>query len=224
MIQFDDKDDRETILKSGPTFIHGKFFTIQAWSVEAEMQREKVERIPIWVKLFNLPRELWLSSGIGYASSFIGTPHGMDAITAKGTRLDFAHVCIYINAGKELNKKIPVFVGRETFFTAEYPWLPKSCTTCRVFGHDRANCPILKDPVYTVEVPSATISAPETRQSPILPLFFNKYNCSDTSTIHVHACLISIAKHGLKTITIPFFLLAKCFFLFTIYTYLLHHV
>lgn len=46
------------MLDSGPIFIFGRFFVLQQWSPDLKDQREKIDKVPVWVKLWDLPKEL----------------------------------------------------------------------------------------------------------------------------------------------------------------------
>lgn len=43
--------ERNKILEAKPLFIFGQIFILQQWSPEIENQREKIDRVPVWVKL-----------------------------------------------------------------------------------------------------------------------------------------------------------------------------
>ncbi|KAF9619739.1 hypothetical protein IFM89_009081 [Coptis chinensis] len=57
--KFNLDEDRKQVLEADPIFIAGKLFVIRQWSREVEAQKSKITSIPIWVKLMDLPKELW---------------------------------------------------------------------------------------------------------------------------------------------------------------------
>ncbi|GJV73509.1 ATPase, F1/V1/A1 complex, alpha/beta subunit [Tanacetum coccineum] len=109
-------------------------------------------KLPIWVKLLNVPMEAWSMKGISDLASSLGKPIIMDEMTArmyaKGEgRLNFARVLIEVEAKKELKKEIEVvYKGSKNYekFTkkiqVEYAWKPPCCDKCQVFGHDNKSC------------------------------------------------------------------------------------
>lgn len=143
-IKIDSDDVRASILEAGPVFILGRIFVIQRWHPEVEELRSKIDRVPVWAKLWDLPKELWgdidEDEGLNWAASLIGEPKAMDENTKQRRRLDFARVCVIISAEKEIPRTVPIFVGRETDFSVEYEWLPEVCEKCKVFGHDTLAC------------------------------------------------------------------------------------
>lgn len=68
-------------------FILGRVFVKQKWSLEIDEQREKISTVPVWEKLWHLPKELISEEdddeGISFAASLIGTPYSMDLNTKR---------------------------------------------------------------------------------------------------------------------------------------------
>lgn len=120
-------------------FIFGRVFVIQNWSLELEEQRDKISTVPVWVKLWHLPKELIGveddDKGISFAASLIGTPYSMDLNTKRRRKIDCCRVCILVSADQEFPNEMTVDVGHNVVFGIEYEWLPPSCKRCRVFGH-----------------------------------------------------------------------------------------
>lgn len=84
---------KEHILDGVPVFILGRVFVIQKWSMEIEEQREKISSIPVWIKLWHLPKELIGEEEddkcISFMASLIGTTYCMDMNTKKRRKLNF---------------------------------------------------------------------------------------------------------------------------------------
>ncbi|GJU91923.1 RNA-directed DNA polymerase, eukaryota, reverse transcriptase zinc-binding domain protein [Tanacetum coccineum] len=79
---------------------------------------DKVEpsKLPLWVKLRNLPLEPWSLKGISAVASRFGTPLIMDQITTNmcklgNGRLGFARVLVDVEARKGLPEKIEIVFG-----------------------------------------------------------------------------------------------------------------
>lgn len=130
-----DSEDGRRVQDAGQVFIQGKAFVIQKREPEIEHNKNRINKIPVWVKICDVPKELCIEDGISYAASLVGESHSMDEATTAMTILDYARVCVYIHAGQVIRTEIPVNVGRETIFKAEYEWLPPMCNHCRKFGH-----------------------------------------------------------------------------------------
>lgn len=100
---------KERIMDGGPVFILGRVFVIQKWSLEIEEQREKISTIPLWVKLWHLPKELIAeeddNEGISFVASLIGTPYNMDINTKRRRKLDFCTVCVLVSAEQDSQQR-----------------------------------------------------------------------------------------------------------------------
>ncbi|GKA59810.1 ATPase, F1/V1/A1 complex, alpha/beta subunit [Tanacetum coccineum] len=116
------------------------------------LDKAEPRKLPIWVKIINVPIESWGVKGISALASSIGKPIIMDEMTArmceKGEgRLSFARVLIEIEAGKPIKEEIEaIYKGsmcHEKFskkIQVEYAWKPPCCDKCQVFGHDTSRC------------------------------------------------------------------------------------
>ncbi|GJS94754.1 RNA-directed DNA polymerase, eukaryota, reverse transcriptase zinc-binding domain protein [Tanacetum coccineum] len=75
------------------------------------LDKAKPRKLPIWVKILNVPMEAWSVKGVSALASSLGKPIIIDDMTtrmcAKGEcRLSFATVLIEIEAGKDMKKEI----------------------------------------------------------------------------------------------------------------------
>lgn len=93
-------------------------------------------KIPIWVKILDLPWELWNRECISRIASTIGRPIHVDQATAKKTKTSHARVCVEIDANLELPDDVTITVGGERVVVPiQYQVLPPMCAKCKVFGH-----------------------------------------------------------------------------------------
>ena len=73
-----------------------------------------------------------------------------DTLTAQGSRLKFARLCVEVDASKPLPEEIflqPPSKGSDAHppllkILVSYQWKPKRCSECLVFGHSNLNCPL----------------------------------------------------------------------------------
>lgn len=137
---------KERILNGGPIFIMGRVFVIQKWSLELEEQRDKIASVPVWAKLWHLPKELIGEEdddvGISFTASLISTPYSMDINTKRRRKVDCCRVCLLVSAEQEFPTEIQVDVGRLATFRVEYEWLPPTCKRCKNFGHKTEVCEV----------------------------------------------------------------------------------
>ncbi|GJY79667.1 RNA-directed DNA polymerase, eukaryota, reverse transcriptase zinc-binding domain protein [Tanacetum coccineum] len=126
---------------------------IQKWSVDLKLDNTELERIPLWVRLCNIPIEAWTVKGISALASRIRKPLIMDYVTASKCKqgvglVRFARVLIKVNAKKEMSDNVEVvYKSSKGSFQCRnnikviYEWKSHVWTDCGVFGHDDRKCP-----------------------------------------------------------------------------------
>ncbi|GKB85818.1 RNA-directed DNA polymerase, eukaryota, reverse transcriptase zinc-binding domain protein [Tanacetum coccineum] len=142
----------DTIVEQSPWIVNGKPLMVQKWNPDVCIKKAEPGKIPIWIKLSNIPLEAWSVKGIIALSSKLGKPLVMDNMTASmchnGTgRAAYARVMIEIDAKKGYKDSIEIHYKdkhdcliRTKFVKVEYSWKPASCSTCGVFGHSNSSC------------------------------------------------------------------------------------
>ncbi|GAB2273699.1 hypothetical protein Dimus_008480 [Dionaea muscipula] len=79
------------------------------------------------------------------------------SLTASGSRLAFAKVCVEIDASEEFIYEVPVTLGTSSCLVRlRYPWLPPRCGVCLAFGHESSSCASCRSSVTEVHVPTTT--------------------------------------------------------------------
>ncbi|XP_039065617.1 uncharacterized protein LOC120211067 [Hibiscus syriacus] len=94
------------------------------------------------VKLYNVPLELFSRLGLSYIASAVGISLYMDSVTASKERLEFAKVCVEVEAGAVIPEVIHGALRDNSLVKVWFyvPWLPKFCVQCKTFGHLASNC------------------------------------------------------------------------------------
>ncbi|KAL2230782.1 UNVERIFIED_CONTAM: hypothetical protein Sindi_1672600 [Sesamum indicum] len=162
----------EEIIEGGPWLFQGQPIVLQKWEPGMAMRKLKHTQVPVWIKLRHLPMEFWTIEGLSTVASGVGKPLYPDAITRACTRLDFARVCVMIDATQKLHNHIIVMApddeGGETpcKVDVEYEWLPPKCTTCMSLGHSDKDCALNKTRKPTkltvnVYVPKVNVPQPQ---------------------------------------------------------------
>ena len=170
--QFKTVFDMEEIIEGGPWLFQGQPIVLQKWEPGMAMRKLKHTQVPVWIKLRHLPMEFWTTEGLSTVASGVGKPLYPDAITRACTRLDFARVCVMIDATQKLHKHIIVMApdeeGGETpcKVDVEYEWLPPKCTACMSLGHSNKDCALNKTrkptkPTVNVYVPKVNVAQPQ---------------------------------------------------------------
>ncbi|KAF9618797.1 hypothetical protein IFM89_002665 [Coptis chinensis] len=140
--KFSNEEDKRKVLENSPIYIAGKCFIVTQWTQDIEKRKSTVKAIPIWVNLYNVPKELWTGEGMGFLASRIGDPQRMDEATATRKRLLYARVCILVEIASELPESFDINMGGEDIrkITVEYGWIPKLCDHCKRLGHKIDGC------------------------------------------------------------------------------------
>ncbi|KAF5191697.1 zinc ion binding / nucleic acid binding protein [Thalictrum thalictroides] len=106
--KFSNLEDKEKVIEEGSFHLAGKLFIIRPWSREVEESRGMIKSVPVWVKLSQVPKDMWSPKGFSFLASAIGKPLFIDKTTEKATMLSFARVCVEVEPNKELPIKIPL--------------------------------------------------------------------------------------------------------------------
>ncbi|PWA36552.1 zinc knuckle CX2CX4HX4C [Artemisia annua] len=105
-------------------------------------------KIPLWVRIYNVPLEAWNMEGISRIASRIGTPLIMDKVTTtmceKGySRASYARVLVEVVAAKGTVHSVEIWyrkLNRSMCLKVEYAWQPLLCSHRCVFGHSLEKC------------------------------------------------------------------------------------
>ncbi|KAJ6693232.1 hypothetical protein OIU85_004036 [Salix viminalis] len=138
VFQFNTVEMMEEVLARGPWMFGGKAILLQAWQPGFQFDRNKIKTLPVWARLQGLPFPLWTKKGLSMAASMVGKPLACDEATLQGSRLEYARVCIEIDATMPLVHRFQVASSlTESPITIDvsYEWKPSRCNSCKVFGH-----------------------------------------------------------------------------------------
>ena len=146
--RFRDPEARDWVMDAGPWHLAGRQFILRAWKPGMDMLNIQLSSIPIWVRFYNIPLEYWTSTCLGHIASTVGIPLHLDPLTENQTKLSFARICIEVGVDCVFPKSVLLDRGNGNYSTIriEYPWAPKCCSECKLFGHNLANCQVRKSP------------------------------------------------------------------------------
>ncbi|GJT01792.1 RNA-directed DNA polymerase, eukaryota, reverse transcriptase zinc-binding domain protein [Tanacetum coccineum] len=147
-----DEEGINEVINNGPWMVNNKPLVVQKWSIDMCLNKTEPKRIPVWVKLRNVPIEAWSVKGMSALVSSIGKPVIMDEITTKMCvngvgRMGFAIILVEIDAEKGIKDKIEIIYkskniseGTKKIVDVEYSWIPSKCSQCKVFRHTENLC------------------------------------------------------------------------------------
>ena len=125
---------------------------VQKWNPEIGLLKVEPTKMPLWIKMVNIPMEAWSVEGISAMASSLGKPLVMDSVTAHMCqfgvgRADYARVLVEVEAGKQMKSEIKIeytdmnkCLKGTKVVKVEYDWKPDCCSHCKVFGHVVDQC------------------------------------------------------------------------------------
>ncbi|KAK8659557.1 hypothetical protein V6N13_029757 [Hibiscus sabdariffa] len=91
-------------IDNGPWHIQHKLLVLRKWESNLRKLDFDLSHMLVWVQLYNVPLELYSRKGLSHIASGIGVPLYMDVITAYKEHLEFAKVCVELEAGAKIPK------------------------------------------------------------------------------------------------------------------------
>ncbi|GAV60213.1 DUF4283 domain-containing protein, partial [Cephalotus follicularis] len=134
---------RNWILDNGPWDVWGVHLALRLWERDMPPICSGFTKIPVWVKLLNIPMEYWTPWGLSHLASVLGTPLHMDPATEAKQMISFARLCVEMCADRTFPEVIKVkrSSGVVVEVRVEYNWKPPVCERCKVFDHSTRGCP-----------------------------------------------------------------------------------
>lgn len=102
IFEFEDEDSKLRALENGPYFFSRRYLVLKKFHHMLVLEIEHPTSIPTWIKVHKLPLEFWTKEGFSRIGSAIGKPLRVDMDTEKRRRLDYARICVEVDAVFEL--------------------------------------------------------------------------------------------------------------------------
>ncbi|GAV66549.1 DUF4283 domain-containing protein, partial [Cephalotus follicularis] len=146
LFKFDNNTSYDRVLRNGPWEVWGAYLALKRWEEGMSLCKDSFSSIPVWVKLANVPSELWTRPGLSYVGSALGVRLCMDAATSAGNRLSFAKVCVEMKASSSFLNSFKVRRRNDILsdVMVQYVWKPSVCSVCRVFDHSSKQCHLVE--------------------------------------------------------------------------------
>ncbi|GKB46102.1 ribonuclease H-like domain-containing protein [Tanacetum coccineum] len=161
LFKFDSKEGLEKVLERGPWIIRNTPLILNRWTLNVSLKRDEVTKVPVWVKLHNVPVVAYSADGLSLIATQIGKPIMLDAFTSSMCedswgRINFTHALVEINVDSDLKHEVSMAIPLDDgtghtreVIKVEYEWKPPHCNDCKIFGHTNDKCPnrvILENP------------------------------------------------------------------------------
>ncbi|GJR34842.1 zinc knuckle CX2CX4HX4C containing protein [Tanacetum coccineum] len=143
----------KVVEKGGPWLICKSPIILKKWSMDTRLLKEELTCILIWVKLHDVPIQVFKEDGISLIAAFIGKHVMLDSYTSSMCNdswgsSSFARCLIEVNSEADLVDVVTIGIPSlsEDDFTkeiirVEYEWRLPRCDTCKIFGHVHDYCP-----------------------------------------------------------------------------------
>jgi len=140
--KFTNEVDRLAVLKGGPYLVFGRPLILKEMPEFFDFNLAEICKVPVWIKLPNLPLRCWSLQSLSKIASMVGKPLQSDMLTSSMARLSYARILIEIDLRKPLRDHIAVSLPNGVLIDQQviYETLPKFCSHCHVMGHLEASC------------------------------------------------------------------------------------
>ncbi|KAJ6422489.1 hypothetical protein OIU84_027449 [Salix udensis] len=138
LFRFKSQENLQGVLEQGPWLFGGKHLILQQWNPRFQFDASQIKTLPVWIRLRGLPLPLWTTKGLSLVDSMVGKPLSCDEATHRCSRLEYARICVEIDAEMAYVHKFEVVTPlslQPITIHVDYEWKPARCNTCKVFGH-----------------------------------------------------------------------------------------
>ncbi|KAL9246090.1 hypothetical protein vseg_019669 [Gypsophila vaccaria] len=96
---------KEQVLQSGHYLFYNKPLIYRPWSKELELKKIKIEVVPVWIQLHNLPLKFWGKS-LPKITGLIGKYVKSDYATEERNKIGFARVMVELKIDQKLPETV----------------------------------------------------------------------------------------------------------------------
>ncbi|XP_042041383.1 uncharacterized protein LOC121786832 [Salvia splendens] len=133
--QFGSDEAMEKIRQQGPFDIFGIPLVLQPLPKKFDPDMEPEVMVPIWLRLVDLPLELWNLTAVSKIASCIGTPLSTDFSTLRRETLDGPRIQVIIDTAKRPKESLSIRLPSGDYLDQkiEYEFIPKFCKACKSY-------------------------------------------------------------------------------------------
>ncbi|GJR04825.1 integrase, catalytic region, zinc finger, CCHC-type containing protein [Tanacetum coccineum] len=114
LFKFASKGSLDQVLKRGPWMIRKSPLILSKWTPNVPLTRNEVTKVPVWIKLRNIPLVAYSEDGLSLIATQIGKPIMLDAFTSlmcsdSWGRISYARALVEISADTNLKKEVSIW-------------------------------------------------------------------------------------------------------------------
>ena len=142
IVRFTSKEVRDTVISAESWFWGTSGLFMTPWYPDFDPDKMTITKMPVWVRLYNLPLHFWnerVLEGIGNSiGKFIKTT--LERIDER--IYTFARICVEVDLRKGLPDNIRLIYKQQNWLQVlDYENTAFRCRLCRQTGHLQSSCP-----------------------------------------------------------------------------------
>ena len=145
VVQFDSQEDYQKIIEQGPWFWGRAGLFLTPWFPDFDANTMVVTKMPVWVRLPNLPLPLWHHLVLEEIGNLLGKFIKSDTDRNEQGLFTYARICVEIDLSKGLPDKFQLIYEKHKWIQAlDYENTAFRCRFCHLTGHLQDSCPRAK--------------------------------------------------------------------------------
>lgn len=136
VVQFESKEDYQRIIEQGPWFWGRAGLFLTPWFPEFDANSMVVTKMPVWVRLPNLPLPFWHHQVLEDIGNLLGKFIKSDSDLNEQGLFTYARICVEIDLSKGLPDRVQLLYEKHKWIQAlDYENTAFRCRFCHLTGH-----------------------------------------------------------------------------------------
>ena len=141
-MNFTTAEARDFVIQEGPSFWGSTGLFITPWFPEFDANTMEVTRMPVWVRLHNLPLHFWQESVLGGIGNILGRYIKTYIQRMEEHIYTFAQICVEVDLSKGILECIMLNHKKQRWTQhLDYENTAFHCRICKNTGHLQNTCP-----------------------------------------------------------------------------------
>ncbi|KAG1326735.1 hypothetical protein COCNU_01G006690 [Cocos nucifera] len=128
-------------MANGPWIMAGQVLALEHWRPNFSAGTDSVNTATLWMRLPDLPMEMWDRSLLLRVASAMGVPKFIDNCTEEAVRGGYAKDCVQVDLSRPLRPGVDIVAsGKRRWRQFKYENIPILCFMCGRVGHLEEEC------------------------------------------------------------------------------------